>query len=146
MTNTKFPNGIETTDLTMTGDLVVGDDVTVTGDVVATGDVTGSDGVLATLTLGTGGTKITKLKVYSSAQTPAAVAANTAAEQDFTVTGVAATDKILSVVKPTAQAGLGIVGFRVKALNTVAVTFGNFTASEITPTAAQAYVITVLSV
>jgi len=140
MTNTRFPNGIETSEIEVTGDIVVA------GAIVTDGDITGDDCILATLTLGTGGTKVTKLKVYSSAQTPAAVAANTSAEQDFTVTGVAATDKILSVVKPTAQAGLGIVGFRVKAANTVSVTFGNFTAAEITPTAAEAYVITALSV
>ena len=91
--------------------------------------------------LGTSGffTKFTK---YSISLTPAAVAANTTAEQTFTVTGLAlATDVIVSINKPTAQAGLGIVGWRVSADNTLAVTFSNNTAGSITPTAAQTYLI-----
>lgn len=80
--------------------------------------------------------------VASVTLSPASVAANTSAEQTFTVPGILATDTILSVVKPTAQAGLAIVGWRVSAANTVAITFGNFTASPIVPTASQVYQIT----
>lgn len=79
------------------------------------------------------------IREYSVAATPAAVAANTTAAQDITVTGVATTDTLFSVVKPTAQAGLGIVGWRIKAANTVEVVFANATAVAITPTAAQVY-------
>ena len=66
------------------------------------------------------------------------VAANTSAEQLFTVTGVAVND-VAVVNKPTAQAGLGIVGVRVSAANQVGITFGNFTAAGITPTASEVY-------
>lgn len=76
---------------------------------------------------------------------PAAVAANTSAEQTFTLDGLLETD-FVAVSKPTAQAGLGIVGARVSAANTLAITFGNFTAASITPTAAETYQVGVIRV
>lgn len=80
------------------------------------------------------------IKKYSITISPAAVAINTTAEQLFTCAGlVAATDTIISVNKPTAQAGLGIVGWRVSADNQIGIVFSNNTAGAITPTAAQAY-------
>lgn len=71
---------------------------------------------------------------------PAIVAANTTAEQAFTLAGVQIGD-LVNVNKPTAQAGLGVVGARVSAANTVAITFSNNTASGITPTASEVYVV-----
>lgn len=82
--------------------------------------------------------------VYKPTLSPAAVAANTTAEQTFTVTGVAVGDIVMFPNKPTAQAGLGIVGARVSAANVVAITFSNNTAGSITPTAAEVYSIAVL--
>lgn len=76
--------------------------------------------------------------VASVALSPASVAANTSAEQTFTVPGLKAGD-FVSINKPTAQAGLAIVGFRASADETVAITFGNFTAGAIVPTAAETY-------
>jgi hypothetical protein len=73
---------------------------------------------------------------------PSAVSANTSAEETFSVNGLLVGD-FVQVNKPTAQAGLAIVGQRVSANNTLAITFGNFTASPITPTASQAYTILV---
>ncbi len=70
---------------------------------------------------------------------PAQVNANTSAEQDFNVTGVDGDDVVIAVIKPTAQAGLGIVGWRVKSDGVVSITFGNFTAAPITPTATEIY-------
>ncbi len=72
--------------------------------------------------------------------TPASVAANTSAEQTFTVDGLHLGD-FVSVDKPSAQAGLIIGGTRVSAANTLAITFGNLTGSPITPTAAEVYVL-----
>lgn len=69
---------------------------------------------------------------------PAVVAANTCAEQIFTATGVA-TDQMVIVNKPTAQAGLGIGGFRVNAASRVAINFCNNTGATITPTASETY-------
>src|SRR3990167_1589823 len=75
---------------------------------------------------------------------PASVAANTTAEQTFTVTGMAVGDVVLSVNKPTAQAGLGIVGWRTSAVNQIGITFSNNTAGAIVPTASQVYDVVVL--
>lgn len=71
--------------------------------------------------------------ILSVALTPASVGANTTVEQTFTVPGLLAGD-CANVNKPSAQAGLGIVGVRV-ALNTLAITYVNATASPIVPTA-----------
>jgi len=73
---------------------------------------------------------------------PISVAANTVAEQTFTVQGLMIGD-FISVTKPTTQAGLGIVNARVSAANTLAVAFNNATAATITPTASEIYTITV---
>ena len=82
----------------------------------------------------------TKFVLYTIAITPALVAANTTAEQTFTLSGlVKTTDTPLVVIKPTAQAGLGIVGWRISADNTIAITYSNNTAAGITPTAAETY-------
>jgi hypothetical protein len=77
---------------------------------------------------------------YAAVLTPGSVAANTTAEQTFTVTGLVAGSPVW-VNKPTPQAGLGIVGCRVTAANTLGITFANATASAITPTAAETYVV-----
>jgi len=71
----------------------------------------------------------------------ASVAANTSAEQDFTVPGLVVGD-IVTVVKPSLSAGLVIGNVRVKAANTLSITFGNLTASPINP-AAETYLLKV---
>ena len=82
---------------------------------------------------------VQSLSVVSVALSPALVAANTTAEQTFTVPGVNASDMLVEVNKPTAQAGLGLAGVRVSAANTVGITFSNNTAAGITPTAGETY-------
>lgn len=62
---------------------------------------------------------------------PASVATITAAEQDFTVPGVLASDMVLVFSMTTATAGLSVGGYRVKAANTVSVTFVNPTAGAL---------------
>jgi hypothetical protein len=74
------------------------------------------------------------LVVYTSTLTPVSVAANTTAEQTFTVTGLVA-NSLVWVNNTNPQAGLGIVGVRVSAVNTLAITYGNSSAATITPTA-----------
>ena len=78
--------------------------------------------------------------IYTPTLTPAAVAANTTAEQTFTVTGVVSGSAVL-VNKPSTQAGLGIMGVRVSSANTIAINFVNATANTITPTAGEVYAI-----
>lgn len=84
------------------------------------------------------------LNSYAPTLSPASVAANTTAEQTFTVTGLAATSLVI-VNKPTAQAGLGIAGVRVSAANTLAINFSNDTSGSITPTASEVYQVTELT-
>lgn len=71
---------------------------------------------------------------------PAAVANATSAEQTFTVTGLLLGDHI-TVNKPTAQAGIGIVGSRCSANDVLAITFMNATAATVTPTASEVYLV-----
>lgn len=71
----------------------------------------------------------------------ASVAANTTAEQTFTVTGLAVGDAVI-VNKPALNAGLGVCNARVSAANTLALTFNNNTAGAIDP-AAETYTIIV---
>lgn len=78
------------------------------------------------------------VRQYSVTLSPAIVAANTTAEQTFTVTGLKTTDAVF-INKPTSQAGIGICGVRVSAANQIGITFNNNTAGGITPTASQVY-------
>ena len=80
------------------------------------------------------------LVIYTPTLTPIGVAANTTAEQTFTVTGLVAGSPVW-VNKPTAQSGLGISGARVSAANTLAINFLNTTATTITPTAGEVYTV-----
>jgi hypothetical protein len=89
-------------------------------------------------------TALDQLMYYNVLASPSQVAANTSAEQTVTVAGLLANDIIVGVSKPTAQAGLGIVGARVSAANTLALTFVNATGSPITPTASEVYNVCVL--
>lgn len=84
------------------------------------------------------------LMLLQATLSPAIVNTITAPEQTFTVPGLAPGDVILVVQKPTAQAGLGIVGSRVTAANTLGITFVNPTAGNITPTAGETYIIAVI--
>jgi hypothetical protein len=76
--------------------------------------------------------------------TLSACATVTTAEQSVTVNGLLATDIVVGVSKPTAQAGLGIAGYRVVSANTLGITFVNPTASGITPTGSEVYNVTIL--
>lgn len=82
---------------------------------------------------------VQSLSVISVALTPSIVNATTSAEQTFTVPGVLASDMLVEVNKPTAQAGLCIVGVRVAGANSIGITFANVTGAGITPTAGETY-------
>lgn len=79
--------------------------------------------------------------VATATLSPAAVAANTTAEQIFSLPGLLPSDVVFDITKPTAQAGLGIVGSRVAGAGQVGITFSNNTGSSITPTAGEKYLI-----
>lgn len=96
-----------------------------------------------TLTVG-GGTTITGIVVYSQTITPAEVAAITAAEQTFTVTGLTTDDKV--IINPAATGNSTLVGAaRVSATNTIAIQFVNPTAGALTPGAGTYKVIAIRS-
>ena len=80
------------------------------------------------------GAPVAPLVVYSASITPGAVAANTTAEQTFTVTGLIAGSPVW-VNKPSATLNIGVVGVRVSGANTLAINFGNCSANAITPPA-----------
>jgi hypothetical protein len=64
--------------------------------------------------------------------------ANTTSEFDVTVVGVKVGDVVVAVNKPSLSAGIGIVNARVKAADTVAVTYVNATGAGVDP-ASEAY-------
>lgn len=80
--------------------------------------------------------------VVQTLQSPGSIAASTSAEQTLVCTGLALTDTLIGVSKPTAQAGLAVSSNgagRVSTAGTLAIAFGNFTASAITPTVSETY-------
>jgi hypothetical protein len=87
---------------------------------------------------------VAQLYVMKATLSPAEVAAATSAEQTFTVPGLKlGRDMVMGVSKPTTNAGLGIVGARVSADNTLALTIMNATAGALTATASQVYMIAI---
>lgn len=74
-------------------------------------------------------------KLFSISITPVAVAANTTAEQSFTVIGINPGDYINIASAAAQTAGIIIGNCRIPAANTLTVQFGNFTGGSLTPVA-----------
>jgi hypothetical protein len=72
------------------------------------------------------------MDVFNQTLTPVSVAANTSAEQTFTVTGLVSGGKVI-VTKPSVTTGLMLAGARISAANTLALNFANNTSAAITP-------------
>lgn len=105
-------------------------------DIIDVDDVKG-------MKVGAAGSYLGQLAKYTPSINPASVAANTSAEQTFSVPGLkVATDVVLAINKPTVTAGLSIGGFRVSADDTLAITFVNSTAAPI-DAAAETYEVVV---
>ena len=90
----------------------------------AASELDSGDPAFDTITVGSGGTALTKIKIYSATIDPSLIAAATLAEQTYTVTGLATTD-VVFVNKPTATANCGIGNARVSAANTLAIQWIN---------------------
>ena len=75
---------------------------------------------------------VAPLLLYTTSLNPISVAANTTAEQSFTVTGLVAGSPVW-INKPTFTNGIGIVGVRVSSANTLAVTYANSSSAAIIP-------------
>ena len=79
--------------------------------------------------------------------TPVSVAANTSAEQTFTVTGLPMTNSTpgtVGISKPSHQYGLAMGGARISAQDTLAINYENLTSSAITPVS-ETYLIACLN-
>jgi hypothetical protein len=76
---------------------------------------------------------------------PALIAQGTTAEQTFSCPGLRPGDCVM-VTKPTAQAGLGIVGARCSTADNIGILFANVPSAggNITPTASEVYQVTAL--
>lgn len=81
-------------------------------------------------------TPVTAIFIIRQTLTPAAVGANTTAEQTFNVPGLQVGDS-LDINKASHQVGLSIGNVRVSAANTLAIQYVNTTAGSITPTSEQ---------
>jgi hypothetical protein len=120
-------------------------DVIFTRQGVEKGRFNGTGFLLSTpLTIGSGGTPLTKAVVFTPSITPASVAAATVAEQTFTVTGLTTADKVI-VNPPAIGNATGIAGARVSAADTLALRFVNPTAGALTPTSGTYAVIAIRS-
>lgn len=75
---------------------------------------------------------VAPLVLYTPTISPGSVAANTTAEQTFSLPGLVA-GSVVHVNKPSWTNGLGIAGVRVSAADTLAITFVNTTGSAIVP-------------
>lgn len=73
-----------------------------------------------------------KVQTFTVTLNPASVPASSTSEQTVTVNGLTTQD-VVTVNKPSHSSGLGIVGARVSADNTLAITFANVTGSAIDP-------------
>lgn len=82
---------------------------------------------------------VASMGVVTTSIDVASVAANTTAEQTFTIPGLRTGD-FVTVSKSSLSAGLGVVNARVSAADTIAISFVNATASPINP-AAETYLI-----
>ena len=71
--------------------------------------------------------------------TPSSVAANTTAEQSFTIPGLQLNDNISCYALGAQTAGIGIANCRVSANNTMQLGFSNSTAGALTPVAGLYY-------
>ncbi len=81
------------------------------------------------------------LMKFQAALTPSGVATITTAEQSFVAGpgGYDAGNSIVTVSKPSNNAGVGIAGARVIDATHIGVTFVNPTAGTVTPTAGEVY-------
>lgn len=104
---------------------------------------TGNISTAGSLQIG-GGTPITGTVVYSQTITPASVAAATAVEQTFTVTGLTTADKVIVNPAPTGNSTM-VGAARVSAANTIAIQFSNPTAGALTPGAGTYSIIAIRS-
>jgi len=87
------------------------------------------------VTIGASGTAITQSTVYSPSITPAAVAAQSCADQTFTVSGLALTDTLSRLTPPSALGNVGVGDAYVAVVNQLTLHFCNPSVAAVTPPA-----------
>ena len=110
---------------------------TTTGDMTAHA-IVGNSVASPTVTIGTGNA-LSRYARYNAVLTFGAVAANSCTTEAATVTGIAAGDFLMSVIKPTIQAGLVVGQGIATGANSVSFPLCNVTVASITPTASELY-------
>jgi peptidoglycan hydrolase-like protein with peptidoglycan-binding domain len=108
----------------VTADMVLGTNTTERLRITAAGDVR----VATSLSIGSGGTAITKRKVYTPSLVPALVSAGAPVEQTFYIIGLSMSDMV-SVNAPA----MAVFSARVSAADTLAITFFPPAAGSYTP-------------
>lgn len=78
----------------------------------------------SSLVVGSSGSTVSQIRYFTPTINPANVPAASTSEQTFTVTGLATTDTVF-VNKPTLTSGCGIIGARVSAADTLAISWVN---------------------
>lgn len=91
----------------------------------------------STLKIHNSGASITRVILYQPTLAVLQVLAATCAEQTFTVSGLATTDSLIVNPFDAPTAGVQMTAARVSAVNTLALTFCNATAGNLTPPTAQ---------
>ncbi len=91
------------------------------------------------MSLITGGVTGMDIITFGTDKTWAGTATITTAAQTVTCKGVRVGD-VVTVVKPTEQAGLGVCGARVSADDTLTIIFNNPTAGTVTATAEEEWI------
>lgn len=97
------------------------------------------------LTIGSSGTEVTQIRVYSESLVPTTFAGPSITPQSFTVTGLTTADKLIVNPPVMAVSGNGVnpVGAYCVAANTATILFDNPTTGSLTPRAGT-YVIIAL--
>jgi hypothetical protein len=96
---------------------------------------TSAVGVNKPITIGASGTAIAQSTVYAPSITPAAVAAQSCADQTFTVTGLVVTDTLSRLIPPAALGNVGVGDAYASAANVLTLHFCNPSVAAVTPPA-----------
>jgi len=85
-----------------------------------------------------------RIAVFTAVENPSSIPANTCSVRALSATGAGTSDVLVSVTKPTAQAGLSFTPVNIGSIGSANVNFCNNTSSPIVPTAGETYTFVVL--
>ena len=88
------------------------------------------------------GSAMNTVNIQANVGATTALTGSSTSTASVTVTGLATSDSVVGLSKPTAQAGISIGGATVTAANTLAITYNDF-AAALTPTSYEVYGLTI---